>query len=239
MGNPMTDQRPDATLAPADPSVIRDRARLIDHFKRVYSIIAGLAITEACKQMWPFSLASFGDYPFLMFSTFFITIVPIFHGGDRSLDLKYIDYVTKTKWQRASYIWDVYMLLITAILFVGIAESIPKSGSPVADLHPERFYVFMSVLFGFDVFVLGIDFWKSGERRREDIRESYKVWAISNLILCAIFFSAALSIDPTAKVATFFGWGHFSLTVLSVALLIAAAIRTLADYALSDDFMFP
>lgn len=156
-------------------AAIEERKRLVDHFKRVYSIIAGLAITEACKKLFPFSLASLGDYRLWMFAALFISIVPIFHGGDRSLDRKYMAHQALTLRERASYIWDVYVLLITAILFVGIAEAIPDSKAPSSD--PAYFYYFMWV-FWFDAAVLFIDYLKSDKDRKQKLRQSY------NLLVC-------------------------------------------------------
>ena len=107
----------------------KQRSRLIDHFKRAYQIIVGLAITLACTKLFPAgipSFAIFSDTSFWLFCTFLITVVPIFHGGDRSLDIKYLRESPPGFWGKAAYVWDVYMLLITAILFVKIAQSIWK-----------------------------------------------------------------------------------------------------------------
>ena len=104
----------------------QERSRLIDHFKRAYQIIVGLAITLACTKLFPNDDPSIPwDTSFWLFCIFFITVVPIFHGGDRSLDVKYLRAPAVGFWGRAAYIWDVYMLLITAILFVKIAQAIP------------------------------------------------------------------------------------------------------------------
>ncbi|SFK34599.1 hypothetical protein [Methylocapsa palsarum] len=217
-----------------------ERSRLVDHFKRVYSIIAGLAITEACKNLWPFSPASIGDYRLWMFAAFFITIVPIFHGGDRSLDRKYIDHKPESGWQRASYIWDVYMLLITAIFFVGLAEAIPKTPTP-APKPPELayFYDFMAMLFLFDAGVLWVDYAKSNVDRRRKLANSYKKWIPINLILCIFCAGAAYVIDPTGPVAGFFGMSPSTPIAVSIVVFLAAAARTFADYWFGDDFMFP
>jgi hypothetical protein len=100
----------------------QERSRLIDHFKRAYQIIVGLAITLACTKLFPNDDPGVPwDTSFWLFCAFFITVVPIFHGGDRSLDVKYLQAPAVGFWSRAAYIWDVYMLLITAILFVKIA----------------------------------------------------------------------------------------------------------------------
>ena len=202
-----------------------ERKRLVDHFKRVYSIIAGLAITEACKKLFPFSLASLGDYRFWMFAALFISVVPIFHGGDRSLDRKYIDHPAVTPKERASYIWDVYMLLITAILFVGVAEAIPGSKIPSSD--PAYFYYSMCILFWFDVFVLVFDFLKSGKDRKNKLRQSYYLWIPMNFFvgLICLAVGAICGLSP--------------LTIVSFGVFILALSRTVLDYSLSDDFMFP
>jgi hypothetical protein len=99
---------------PANPN--QERSRLIDHFKRAYQIIVGLAITLACTKLFPGGFPTPSDTSFWLFCTFFITVVPIFHGGDRSLDIKYLRAQPVGFWGRAAYVWDVYMLLITATL---------------------------------------------------------------------------------------------------------------------------
>lgn len=200
-----------------------ERKRLVDHFKRVYSIIVGLAITEACKKLFPFSPASFGDYQIWMFAALFVSIVPIFHGGDRSLDRKYIAQPAVTPKERAFYIWDVYMLLITAILFVGIAEVIPDSKTPS---NPAYFYYSMWILFWFDAFVLILDFLKSDKVRKQKLKQSYKAWIPMNLLVGMVCLAVAI-----------YGWSP--LVSVSFFIFILALARTILDYSLSDDFMFP
>ena len=95
----------------------RNRSRLIDFFKRLFAIIAGLAITEACKRLLPANPTFALPGPsFWMFVTLFVTIVPIFHGGDRSLDVRHLDQRVENTRQRLKFVWDVYALLITALL---------------------------------------------------------------------------------------------------------------------------
>ena len=92
----------------------QERSRLIDHLKarinyRRIGDYARLhkAVSELRSQS-PWA-PRFGCS-----AIFFITVVPIFHGGDRSLDVKYLPAPAVGFWGRAAYIWDVYMLLITA-----------------------------------------------------------------------------------------------------------------------------
>ena len=104
------------------------RSRLIDHFKRAYQIIVGLAITLACGKVFAGGSVDFNDPALFMFAAFFVTVVPIFHGGDRSLDLKYLGAKITLIRDQIGYVWDVYMLMITAIFFVKIAQAIPGPG---------------------------------------------------------------------------------------------------------------
>ena len=61
------------------------RGRVVDHAKRLYSIVVGLAVAEACKRLFPFD--SWNSTTFILFCTFLVTIIPIFQGFDRSLDV--------------------------------------------------------------------------------------------------------------------------------------------------------
>lgn len=145
------------TVDPERAKLELEGSRLIDHFKRAYQIIVGIAITNACLQLFQNGVIKFPDPQFWMFCTFFITVVPIFHGGDRSLDVKYLGEEVSGFWQRASYLWDVYMLLITAILFVKIAQAIPAS----PEVPWQRFYQWMAGMLFFDVAILIVDAFKS------------------------------------------------------------------------------
>ena len=209
----------------ADEIRRRDRLRLVDHFKRVYTIIVGLAITEACKKLWPVSWDSLHRPQLWMFAAFFVSIVPIFHGGDRSLDRKYGD--TPTWGRRFGYIYDVYILLITAILFVGIAEAIPTSKDSSGGSY---FYTFLGFVFIFDALALWIDFVKAPRAQRSQLR-SYSLWIILNGVVWLSCWAAAFPASKWAEPRLAYG--------VSVAVFVLAAIRTVADYFFSDDFMFP
>jgi len=65
------------------------RGRVVDHAKRLYSIVVGLAVAEACKRLFPFD--AWNSTTFVLFGTFLFTIIPIFQGFDRSLDIKYYE----------------------------------------------------------------------------------------------------------------------------------------------------
>jgi uncharacterized membrane protein len=215
----------------------RGRARLVDHFKDIHVVIAGIAITFACGQLFPFGLSSFVRPTFWMFLTFLITIIPILHGSSRSLDVKWLDSSARTVWDRGNYMWDVYVLLITAILFVAVAYALPSEkvlddfrlAAPTNSYSPGAvFYWWLGAMFTFDTIALIVDWIKSHVRTR--LRPSYAPWVLMNGALAIVCFTAGALIYHAKDT--------FSMTVPFVVFLFAFA-RTVADYALSDDFMFP
>lgn len=216
----------DATAqAPIDP----ERSRLIDHFKRAYQIIVGLAITLACGKVFARGTVELSDPALYLFGTFFITVVPIFHGGDRSLDIKYLRARPTKFWDRFAYIWDVYMLLLTAILFVKVAQAIPGPGLSFVEAtgSSDHFYEWMAGLLFFDSAVLVIDSLKSSflNNRGWAHWRAYSIWIGSNIALGIVCLGVPLM-----------GW---SSEFVGILVFGGAIIRTLVDYISSSKFMFP
>jgi hypothetical protein len=208
------------------------RSRLIDHFKRAYQVIVGLAITLACGKVFAQGTFKLADPALLLFCTFFITVVPIFHGGDRSLDLKYLGEQPTRLVSQVAYIWDVYMLLITAIFFVKIAQAIPGPGlSFLSDscsaTSPRYFYGWMAAMLFFDVGVLIVDWIKSGllrSRAWKDL-QVYAIWVILNLILGFVCW-----LLPETD---------FAPEIIGLIVFGAAFLRTVLDYLFGRKFLFP
>jgi hypothetical protein len=217
--------------------------RTIDHFKQVYAIIAGLALTEACLHVLP--LTGAGDFRIPLFFTLLITVVPIFHGGDRSLDVKYRNHYPQTARDRAALLWDDYMLLLTAVLFVCIAEAIPKAPEPghaPAEVHAQAFYHWMAIMLGFDVTVLVIDRWKS--RAKERVRlKPYIAWIVINSLLGLVCGVVSGMSEPQGAGLAVTIPLPFGLSVaatlwqVSFAVFAAALLRTVADYEVEQGFL--
>jgi hypothetical protein len=215
----------------------RDRSRLIDFFKRVFAIIAGLAITEACRRLLPAQLTLF-ELPgpsFWMFLALFITIIPIFHGGDRSLDVRHLDQRVRNRWERLKFVWDVYALLATGLLLVCAADAIPDVATIAK--HDEKwtfaaaaadFYRWLGVFFIFNVLVLIVD------RLTTQVPERlapYKLWIPINIVMALACWGATHALAEH---------GDACLVWLPLAFCLLAVVRTLLDYGFSDaDFMFP
>lgn len=214
----------------------QERSRLIDHFKRAYQIIVGLAITLACTKLFPNDSPSIrSDTSFWLFCIFFITVVPIFHGGDRSLDVKYLHARPTGFWARAAYIWDVYMLLITAILFVKIAQSIPGSailGGAAPPATTSLFYQWMAIMLSIDVVILIIDGLKTKylETDVDTQLGAYVKWIILNFALAIICLIAK---SPPEVLS------HLSANTISIIVFAFAFLRTVFDYIFGKEFMFP
>jgi hypothetical protein len=172
-------------------------------------------------------------------------VVPIFHGGDRSLDVKYRNHYPQTARDRAALLWDDYMLLLTAVLFVCIAEAIPKapeSGHAPAEVHAQAFYHWMAIMLGFDVAVLIIDRWKS--RAKERVRlKPYIAWIIINSLLGLVCWAVSGMSEPqcAGMVVTIplpFGLSvAATLWQVSFAVFLAALLRTVADYEVEQGFL--
>jgi hypothetical protein len=214
-----------------EEEVRQQRSRLIDHFKRAYQIIVGLAITLACGKLFAHGTIELSDPALLLFGTFFITVVPIFHGGDRSLDLKYLGEKPSSGWNQLAYIWDVYMLLITAIFFVKIAQAIPGPGIGFLDnsgtTTAGHFYDWMAAMLFFDASVLFIDGVKSallGSRAWTRL-QVYVWWILLNVALGIL----CLAIPQTT----------WSPEAVGIVVFLAAFVRTVLDYVAGSKFMFP
>jgi len=197
------------------------RGRVIDHAKRLYSIVVGLAVAEACKRLFPFD--SWNSTTFVLFCTFLVTIIPIFQGFDRSLDAKYYELpLGETSKSRMLYLWDDMMLLITSIFFFGMAQSIEINSIPA----PATFYFIMSLMLFFDCVVLVIDRFKTHIPARLD---HYRTWIAINFCVICFYASSAVPNPHPDGPATGLEW----------FVLIAAIARSAIDYAVSVGFMFP
>lgn len=230
-----TKQHGEAELIVSDPN--QERSRLIDHFKRAYQIIVGLAITLACTKLFLTGIVAVPDITLWLFCIFFITVVPIFHGGDRSLDVKYLGSRPHGFWGRTAYVWDVYMLLITAIFFVKIAQAIPGVGlgfgGGIPPKTPQLFYEWMAGMLAFDVVVLVIDWIKSGLLKTQGWKELrvYAKWIGLNTILGLVCYFAA---SPRNFVSS-----RISVETIAIGVFVIAMIRSILDYSFGKNFMFP
>ena len=241
MTNP---QAPGPGLPAAPAQSAAAKSRLIDYFKRLFAIVAGLAITEAVKRALTFSPADMPWPTLWMFCGFLITIIPIFHGGDRSLDLKYLAADGTPSGGRVGYAWDVYMLVITAILFVCMAETLPRpNGGTFSAPEAGHFYRLTAITLMFDVAVLVVDIFKTSAEKRARLG-SYLTWIPVNTLLAAICYVLASSFDGLDSITASTELpipliGMVSFGTIAFVIFVLSLLRTIADYWAGRDFLFP
>jgi hypothetical protein len=121
------------------------------------------------------------------------------------------------------------MLLITAILFVCIAGSIPNAPDGMAPIKPPvAFYAWLRAMLGFDVGVLLLDWLKA---RRPDDWAPYPVWITINILM---FFECSWALHVASSPTPGMTWSYLSRLVFA-----AACLRTAADYAAGAGFLVP
>ncbi len=230
--------------AKTDTDPVVQRERLVDHFKAAYQIVVGIAITIACTNLFADGIIKFPlDVSFWLFGIFFITVMPIFHGGDRSLDVKYLTQPAAGFGARVSYLWDFYALVITAILFVKIAQAIPgpapnpipvigqaaaaaAAAAGAAASTPAHFYAWMAIMLAFDIFVLIVDGIKSR------LFYAYGKWIALNLALAVVCLWARSQPD-------WLPLPQFADGTTAEIVFVLAFLRTVFDYVSGGAFMFP
>ncbi len=204
--------------------VLRARNRVVDHWKRLFAIVSGFAITVACLRVYSCALSR--DLAgILQFVVLIVTIPPVFHGMERSLDLRYLQRRSPIP-GAARMVGDTAVLMLTGLFFLGLALSIPDHGqSWLVDRKDilRRWYMLLLVsFFFFDSIVL----WATKKRLQETAPEAgahsaHRNLAILNVLTCAAIIAAV----------------GFDLGFWPVALI--AVGRTLLDYKISRAFLYP
>jgi hypothetical protein len=100
--------------------------RSIDSLQRLYTIVVGLAITEALRAFWlpPTALdpwwANWRTLTILL-----ITIVPFYHGANAHLDQSYLyGFAGKRREKRYALLLDFFVLFVEGVLFFALALSL-------------------------------------------------------------------------------------------------------------------
>lgn len=210
----------------SNEEVLRARSRVVDHWKRLFAIVSGFAITVACGRAYSCLLV--GDIDGLtQFVAFIVTLLPVFHGMERSLDLRYLQPRSPIP-HAARLIGDTGVLLITALFFLLLALSIPDHGQAwlmerselLRSWFPRAFVGFLV----FDAIVLVVT------------RTRLKTVAPETGAHDAHARLAALN----AVAALVVGIGVIWLDVLTrFGLAVVALVRSGIDYGMSSSFLYP
>lgn len=159
--------------------------------------------------------------------------MPIFHGAERSLDLKYLR-ADRPGARPGGIILDFWLLLFSALFLVVIAQCVPDyrpSKQPNVDVLRDRFLLFLGAFFLYDVVVLlqGALRAPTGETATDRILLwTHIAWMAGNGFMGAICLIARSWLAPGSEPL-----GLFTI------LLLLALFRTVCDYAWGWRFLFP
>jgi hypothetical protein len=205
-----------------EDNLLRARSRVVDHWKRLFAIITGFAITAACQRAylcyWNSDWAGI-----LEFIAFISTVPPVFHGMERSLDLRYLEPKSESPsaWTVAE---DTFVIITTGIFFLALALSIPDyTTNGRRDLHV--FPVLLSAFLFFDVIAL----LKTSPRfnnTKSHISTHYGLAILNAMALILIMFVLYCQNAQNAL-------------MMQVIIGLIAILRSWGDYMVSKDFLYP
>jgi hypothetical protein len=215
--------------------------RVVDHMKRLFAIVCGLALTLGCVNAYTaFNRPMYADqwaWPdwvgVLQFVILLVSVVPVFHGAERSLDLKYLR--ADAPGARPGWIiLDFWLLIFSALFFVVIAQCVPDyrpSRQPDVEVLRDRFLLFLGAFFLYDVVVLlqGALRAQTGPATPDKIVHwAHVAWMAGNGFMGAVCLIARSWLEPGSEPL-----GLFTI------LLVLALLRTVCDYAWGWQFLFP
>jgi len=209
----------------ADEDVLRARSRVVDHWKRLFAIVCGFAITVACVRAYSCLLVA-DVHGIMLFVAFISTLLPVFHGMERSLDLRYLEARSPVP-TAVRLMGDTGVLMISALFFLVLGLSIRDHSQAWLTPHSDRLrFIFLWALVGFLVFDSLVLF--ATRNRLQQVapesgaHESHKRLALLNLASAGAVAAAGL------------------LDVLGGLLIAVVAVgRSIIDYLMSGGFLYP
>jgi hypothetical protein len=223
--------------------VFRARNRVVDHWKRLFAIICGFAITVACLRAYTCVLEK--DWTgLLQFFALMVTIPPVFHGIERSLDVRYLQSTSPIP-GAGRLIIDTAILMLTALFFLGLALNIPDLSvqwwAERAIVLRRRFLLLLVLFFLFDFVVLLVarKLLREGGAGGEHLSTHARLAVINLLAGLAV----GVGMFSGAAVARYFGVDGWLASRGFEAPVVAAALiavgRTILDYPVSRRFLYP
>lgn len=192
-------------------SYSKDVVRLL---LNLYGMVIALALTAAIGftvspsgiALSPFEL---DERNLALFGTFFVTIVPFYHGASGYM-LKTYKYGIPSK--KGAPLVDFFILTIEGVILYAIAASIQNL---------ESFIVWLTALFLLDIVWVGFTYFKSTNNN-----QAPKWWAILNgVMVLFLLIISGLRTELWVQVHTL--------------LFAVAVVRTGLDYVLNYSFYFP
>jgi hypothetical protein len=198
------------------------RRRSVEHLQGLYTVVAGVALTLAITKV----LDENAPMPVRLdvvpyFVAYLFTLVPMYHGALRHLDITYFED-ERIKTRSGALMFDWALLFIESCFLLGLAYLLQK---------PVAFGWALCIFLGFDciwAFVANLGFAPEANGSRTEWK-----WSIINFV-AVCFLVMALVIAKTVEVRlgllTSFRW---------ILILVVAVGRTIWDYAWCWSYYFP
>lgn len=198
------------------------RTRSVDNLQRLYTFVVGLSVTESLRRVF-ISMTDNGQVQstdsWLMITSFFITVVPFYHGANRYLDATYV--TEERKANQFGLMVDFLFLFIEGIALFILAMFINQR---------IWFFTILGFLFVFDVIWVGVT--RLLARGEGEATSRYWKWATINIITALAVFVSIYS--------NLLKWEFWTTeTATNCALLGITIFRTAYDYYSVWDFYYP
>jgi hypothetical protein len=188
----------------------------VDILLYLYSVVMALALTTAvgmtvAPQDNALRIFDLSSQSLAIFGTFFITLVPFYHGASLHMLTTHRDSSAPRK--RGEALVDFFALALEAVMFYAMAKSIGQS---------ESFVLWFAALLLLDTGWVGFTYFKS----QTDVGQAPKWWAFLNsamLLILMLLWSPLRAQEPQAY-ALLFG---------------ASLVRTFLDYLKCYTYYFP
>ncbi len=197
--------------------------RSVNHLQILFSIVFGISITTLLSKITTIindigykNMKIYIPY-LLMGLSYFILVIPFYHGANRYMDQTYILNNDKNE-KRFSLMIDFFFLFFEGVIFLILSLLIKN-------IH--WFYIIICLLLFYDFLWVGLSFLYNNCEQIKKNNTKYKWWGICNVITgIIILLSNSINI-----------WTD--VIYLHIFIFILLFIRSVLDYILVWDFYFP
>ena len=198
------------------------RRRSVEHLQGLYTVVAGVALTVAIEKLFDGN----GTVPLrrdvvAYFVAYLFTLVPMYHGALRHLDITYFEDEKATT-RAGALMFDWALLFIESCFLLGLAQLLRR---------PSAFGWGLCIFLGFDciwAFVANLGFAPEAKESRTEWK-----WATINFVaVCflALTLVVANAVESKLNLVISFRW---------ILILVVAVARTIWDYAWCWSYYYP
>ena len=198
------------------------RRRSVEHLQGLYTVVAGVALTLAITKLFDEKASMPLRVDVLpYFVAYLFTLVPMYHGALRHLDITYFGD-EKAGARAGALMFDWALLFIEGCFLLALAEVLQK---------PAAFGWGLCIFLGFDciwAFVANLGFAPEAKEHRPEWK-----WASINFVaVCFLALSLVVADAVEAKLGllTSFRW---------IFILVVGVARTIWDYAWCWSYYYP